>query len=148
MACLLALPVAAQQATLKGTVTDKTGAAAADLKVTITDQATKTEREIFTAPDGSWSLAVPPATYAVGIEKSGQGAFAVKDITLDANATQTINLRFAGASENRNLRYMFYGFTAAWLVLAIYVISLTARERGLRRQMDGLRKMIESERGA
>lgn len=148
MACLLISPLVAQQATLKGTVTDKNGAPVADLKVTVTDQATKIEREIFTGTDGSWSLTMPPATYAVGIEKSGQGAFAIKDITLDANATHTVNLRFAGASENRNLRYMFYGFTAAWLVLAIYVISLTARERGLRRQMDGLRKMIESERRA
>jgi hypothetical protein len=146
LACLLISPLVAQQATLKGTVTDKTGAPVADLKVTVTDQATKIEREIFTSADGSWSLTMPPATYAVGIEKSGQGAFAVKDIALDANATHTINLRFAGASENRNLRYMFYGFTAAWLVLVIYVISLTARERGLRRQIDGLRKMIESER--
>jgi CcmD family protein len=146
VAFLVALPLAAQQATIRGTVTDRSGAAVADLKVTVTNQATKIEREIFTGPDGSWSLQLAPGVYAVGIEKSGQGAFAVKDIALDANSTHTVNLRFTGATQNRNLRYMFYGFAAAWIVLAIYVISLAARERALHRQIDGLRRMIESEK--
>ena len=33
---------------------------------------------------------------------------------------------------DRNFEYMFYGFTAAWLVVMIYVISIALRERRLR----------------
>ncbi|HZT36719.1 MAG TPA: CcmD family protein [Bryobacteraceae bacterium] len=146
LALFFVFPLAGQQAIMKGRVTDRSGAAVADLKVTVTNQATRVEHEIFTGPDGSWSLQLAPGLYAVGIEKSGQGAFAVQDVELDANSTHTVNLRFTRAAENRNLRYMFYGFAAAWIVLAIYVISLAARERALNRQLDGLRRMIESEK--
>lgn len=38
---------------------------------------------------------------------------------------------------------MFYGFAAAWLILALYVLSLAARERRLRRELDGVKRMIE-----
>jgi CcmD family protein len=38
---------------------------------------------------------------------------------------------------------MFYGFAAAWVVLAGYVFILGARERKLRRQLESLRRMIE-----
>jgi CcmD family protein len=127
-------------------VTDYTGSGVPDIKVTVTNQATKVEREIRTGADGTWTLLLPPAVYAVGVEKAGQGTFAVKDIDLAANATQTVNMEFVAASEDRNFRYMFYGFLAAWLVLVIYVISLASRERGLRRQIEGLRRMVESER--
>lgn len=43
----------------------------------------------------------------------------------------------------RNFTYMFYGFTAAWAVLVVYVLMLVARERNLRRQLDGLKKLLE-----
>ena len=127
-------------------MTDYTGAGVPDIKVTVTNQATKVEREIRTGVDGTWSLQIAPAVYAVGVEKAGQGTFAVKDIDLGPNATHTVNMEFVAASEDRNFRYMFYGFLAAWLVLVIYVISLASRERGLRRQIEGLRRMVESER--
>ena len=39
---------------------------------------------------------------------------------------------------------MFYGFAAAWLVLVLYVVSLVARERKLRREVDNLKRMVES----
>ena len=43
----------------------------------------------------------------------------------------------------RNFQYMFYGFAAAWLVIAVYVISIAARERKLRDELDRVKKMIE-----
>jgi len=43
----------------------------------------------------------------------------------------------------RNITFMFYGFAAAWLVLALYVLSLVAREKRLRSQLDNLRRMLE-----
>jgi len=45
--------------------------------------------------------------------------------------------------DERNFTYMFYGLLAAWLVLSGYVVSLASRERKLRREIDGLRRMIE-----
>jgi CcmD family protein len=44
--------------------------------------------------------------------------------------------------DQRNFMYMFYGFAAAWTILVIYVLTLTARERRLQREIDRLRTMI------
>jgi CcmD family protein len=70
----------------------------------------------------------------------------VRDVTLAAGETRTVNLQVASRAENRNFQYMFYGFLAAWLVLVVYVLSLVSRERTLRRQIDDLKHMVESER--
>ncbi|MCC6363658.1 MAG: CcmD family protein [Bryobacterales bacterium] len=45
--------------------------------------------------------------------------------------------------DSRNFTYMFYGFAAAWLILALYVLSLVARERRLRRELDSVKRMVE-----
>lgn len=45
--------------------------------------------------------------------------------------------------DERNFTYMFYGFAAAWLILAVYVLSLARREKSLKRQLDQLRRMLE-----
>jgi CcmD family protein len=45
--------------------------------------------------------------------------------------------------DERNFLYMFYGFLAAWLILAVYVAALVGRERRLQREMENLRRMIE-----
>ena len=44
----------------------------------------------------------------------------------------------------RNFTYMFYGFTAAWVIIVIYVITLVAREKRIRQQMDQLKQMLDS----
>ena len=43
----------------------------------------------------------------------------------------------------RNFTYMFYGFTAAFLILVVYVVSLALRERRLRSELDRVRRMVE-----
>jgi CcmD family protein len=43
----------------------------------------------------------------------------------------------------RNFLYMFYGFTAAWLILVVYVVLLTLRERKLKAELDRVRRMVE-----
>ncbi len=48
--------------------------------------------------------------------------------------------------DSRNFTFLFYGFLAAWLILMVYVVSIVARERKLRQDLDRLRSMIE-ERG-
>ncbi|HWQ52971.1 MAG TPA: CcmD family protein [Bryobacteraceae bacterium] len=45
--------------------------------------------------------------------------------------------------DERNFTFMFYGFTAAWAVLVLYVLMLVSRERNLRRQLDGLKSLLE-----
>jgi CcmD family protein len=46
--------------------------------------------------------------------------------------------------DERNFTYMFYGFAAAWLILVLYVVTLAARERKLREEVDTLRRLLES----
>jgi CcmD family protein len=43
----------------------------------------------------------------------------------------------------RNFTYMFYGLGAAWLILALYVLSLVSRERRLRRELDSVKRMLQ-----
>jgi CcmD family protein len=45
--------------------------------------------------------------------------------------------------DNRNLTYLFYGFTAAWLIIILYVVLLAMREGKLRRELDRVRRMVE-----
>jgi len=46
----------------------------------------------------------------------------------------------------RNVTFMFYGLAVAWLILAIYAVTLVARERGIRRQLDALKRLVEEKR--
>jgi CcmD family protein len=44
---------------------------------------------------------------------------------------------------DQNYTFMFYGFTAAWLVVIIYVISIAARESKLRAELDRVKRMVD-----
>ena len=44
--------------------------------------------------------------------------------------------------DTRNFTYMFYGFSVAWLVIMLYVISIAVRERRLRQELDRVKRMI------
>jgi CcmD family protein len=43
----------------------------------------------------------------------------------------------------QNYTFMVYGFTAAWLVVIVYVISLALRERKLRQELERVKRMVE-----
>ncbi len=45
--------------------------------------------------------------------------------------------------DSRNFTYMFYGFAAAWFILALYVLSVASRERQIRKELDGVKRMLE-----
>ncbi len=47
----------------------------------------------------------------------------------------------------QNYEFMFYGFTVAWLVIMIYVISIALRERKLRQELDRVKRMVEEREG-
>jgi hypothetical protein len=39
--------------------------------------------------------------------------------------------------------FLSYGLTAAWVVLAVYVLMMVARERTLKREIANLKAMLE-----
>jgi CcmD family protein len=43
----------------------------------------------------------------------------------------------------RNFEFLSYGFAAAWIVLAIYVLMMVGRERRLKREISSLKAMLE-----
>jgi CcmD family protein len=45
--------------------------------------------------------------------------------------------------DSRNFTFMFYGFTAAWAILVVYVLMLVAREKKLRKELDQLKRLLE-----
>jgi CcmD family protein len=44
---------------------------------------------------------------------------------------------------DQNFTFMFYGFTVAWLVVIVYVISIALRERKLRDELARVKRMVE-----
>lgn len=42
--------------------------------------------------------------------------------------------------------FLSYGLTAAWVVLAVYVLMMVARERTLKREIANLKAMLEEKR--
>jgi CcmD family protein len=47
------------------------------------------------------------------------------------------------ARMQRNFEFLSYGFAAAWIVLAIYVLMMVGRERRLKREISSLKAMLE-----
>ena len=50
--------------------------------------------------------------------------------------------------EARNFTYMVYGFSAAWAILLIYVITIAVRERSLRQELDRVKRLLSDTTGA
>ena len=48
--------------------------------------------------------------------------------------------------DSRNFLYMFYGFSAVWIILFGYLVWLVARERSLNSELDRVKRMLEEER--
>lgn len=45
--------------------------------------------------------------------------------------------------DERNFTYMFYGFAAAWALVALYVLVLVGREKRITREIENLKRMLE-----
>jgi CcmD family protein len=45
--------------------------------------------------------------------------------------------------DERNFTYMFYGFTAAWVIVVLYVLTMVRREGKLRSELERVKHMIE-----
>ena len=46
-------------------------------------------------------------------------------------------------TEERRLRFLFWGYTAFWLLLAVYVVSVSVRLRGVQRELERMRQRLE-----
>ena len=46
-------------------------------------------------------------------------------------------------AEARNFTFMFYGFAAAWLIIAAYVMLIVTREKRLKDELARLRNLVE-----
>jgi CcmD family protein len=44
-------------------------------------------------------------------------------------------------------QFLTYGLIAAWVILAVYVLMMLGRQRKLKREIDGLRAMLEEKQG-
>jgi len=44
---------------------------------------------------------------------------------------------------SQNYTFMFIGFTVAWLIIIVYVISIALREKRLREELDRVKRMVE-----
>ncbi|MBC7925249.1 MAG: carboxypeptidase regulatory-like domain-containing protein, partial [Bryobacteraceae bacterium] len=84
--------LSAQTGTIQGTLTDASGAAVPNAKISAIDQAKQlVAREVVTAPDGTFYLRnLLPATYTVKSEVPGFKALERTDLKLDQ--TQIMNL--------------------------------------------------------
>ncbi len=43
----------------------------------------------------------------------------------------------------RNFQFLSYGFSVAWIILAIYLLMMVSRERRLKREIASLKAMLE-----
>ena len=106
-ACLVlaSAPVAAQSpntATMLVAVSDQTGAALKDAKVSVTNSATGAVREAVSGGDGSATIAALPltGTYTVIVSKEGFGKEELKDIALRAGETATVKVKLLLGAQN------------------------------------------------
>jgi CcmD family protein len=44
---------------------------------------------------------------------------------------------------SQNSLFLFLGFTVAWLIIIVYVISIALREKKLRQELDRVKRMVE-----
>ncbi len=87
---------------LRGVVTDKSGATAANAKVTLTNTGQALKREMATNNAGEYEfLALPPGTYSLTVELAGFRRFEQKSLQLLVNtpATQNITLEVGTTTE-------------------------------------------------
>ncbi len=48
----------------------------------------------------------------------------------------------------QNSTFLFIGFTVAWLIVIVYVISIALREKKLRQELDRVKRMVEESENA
>lgn len=44
---------------------------------------------------------------------------------------------------SQNSLFLFIGYTVAWLIIIVYVISIALREKKLRQELERVKRMVE-----
>src|SRR5216683_4026187 len=104
LVCLLLATAAFAQTTasIKGAVTDSTGAAIVGAQVTVKSTATGIERTTQSNAAGDYEVpALPPGIYSVEVRKQGFEVQKAKDLPLEVskNSVQNFNLKVASTGE-------------------------------------------------
>jgi hypothetical protein len=77
---------------VRGTVTDKSGAAVANAKVTVSNPAQALVRTVETGPEGTYEvLQLSPGSYQISVEMAGFRRYEQKGIQLLVNTPATVN---------------------------------------------------------
>ena len=83
------------EGSIRGVVTDATGAAVPGATLTITNQATGAAKTATSAADGSYAVSVAPGAYNVTVALRGFGKQTRGDLKLEAGATLTASFTLA-----------------------------------------------------
>jgi hypothetical protein len=100
------ITVAAQSstATLSGTVTDPNGAVVPDVKVTVTDPATRLQRTAMTNDSGQFVVPLlPPSTYDLTLERAGFMTAAINDVVLNVNDNRALGIQMKVGNVNETV---------------------------------------------
>jgi iron complex outermembrane receptor protein len=97
LVALLHAPAYSQgtEGSIRGVVTDATGAGVPGAAVTITNQATGAAKVATSAADGSYAASVAPGAYSVTVALRGFGKQTRSDLRLEAGATLTASFTLA-----------------------------------------------------
>ncbi len=49
-------------------------------------------------------------------------------------------------AEIRNLSFLFYGYTVIWVIILLYIFTLSRREKNLRDDIDELKRSLRDEK--
>jgi hypothetical protein len=105
--CGLWTPIALGQAvygSILGTITDPSGAAVANAKVTVTDQRKGTLETTTTNDSGNYSVThLIPDVYSVRVEGAGFKSLEFKDIIVNADASTDVNGQFQVGSASEQV---------------------------------------------
>ena len=100
---LLTLPVYAQQnfATLRGSITDASGARVASAEVTVTSVTTNSDRVTLTNGAGVYAVSsLPPDSYRATVAARGFDTVHIETFKLDVGQTRTLDLKLSIATLN------------------------------------------------
>ena len=105
LVCLFGLPLFAQfdTGTINGTVTDSSGAAIANAKVTVVNTGTSVQKTVTTSPTGYYVASdLPYGTYVVSASSSGFAETKSQNVVLNVGSVVHVNIALAVAgSEQR-----------------------------------------------
>jgi Carboxypeptidase regulatory-like domain/TonB dependent receptor len=84
---------------IRGAITDPSGASVSGVTVTVTNNATAVAKTISTGDDGVFNvLNLPPSTYTVKAEKSGFGTRLTQNVQVSVDKATTVDIRLAVGS--------------------------------------------------